>query len=1439
MKPQKPRPLPLSPPEPQSRNTVADRDSAGEKLPPPRYYLNVRLLVTACVILLVIGTAIPLVHFYQQQQTSRSLRVRAETNLADGNPGVAARQLASYLAMAPDDLEARIQLDELNWTLAEKPGQIQRAIKFTEQLLRENDGLEARRWRHVDDLIRYGRPTDAISHIEILRNSAASDFDPAALDLVEGICHDAAGRREDAALAFGRIAMSETEFPNVTLAGHTIERSEVIVRLVQITATELNRREQALALLDKAIERFPGSAGLRVFRAKFHLATGTANESTANDLEAALEQAGDADAVSRVETLLLFGQHLRRSQTSSPDRITRAIEQLRQIADEGTDDYRVYQESAALQKLRGEDEAIDTLRNGIDALPEEPMLVVLLADELLNRGDQSGVRELIESEDSTELPPELNAYIQGRIAYEEEDYETARRNLEHFRASGDMSSGLAGRVWLHLANCHGKLGAPRDQLQAARNAKPYPEVASTAQLSEARALARLGQLDESLRAYHRLPPHIAAPSEIARVELTRVLQQPLGRREWQRFDETIEQAIRETPDAPDVVILRARALVERGRHDEADALLEEACASSPQHLPLWVSRIELQTALGNRDAATGTLGQARMAHGNHVMLVAAEIPLLPADRSADATALVTSIEDRLEEVPREQLGIVVRQLIDVSQQAGRADDMLRWYRMLACEVEPSRGTLLNLLRLAVDHQAAPIASEATSRIRTLEGENSPYAAFAETLTELCTSPDTTATVRQARDAVGKLARQTPHEPAFWIEFGRLNEQTGRTDEAINAYLEAVDRGAANPALLRRLMPLLAKQQRYGEIGLLKDQLARAAGHSPLMGQLLIEATVLSGDGDAAANQLERFGEGGDPLWRGRILMATGRNAEAEKEFRQAVDEQPDREEAWLTLVDFLLVDGQPNQARNVAGDARLSTPEARAQLAQLFGDLETARSIYHEAYRNAPTPQRGLALAELHVRSGRREECIDLLQEMLRSERDIPGKQRLVARRLLAREIARRDLSDFDSALDLIGVNLQEADDKRTERKELARLYGIHPFPEHAAKVEEILNGLSRYGTLDATDLLLLAQALDTLGKSQEADQTWQNLLVRSDLTVAMRKEYIRRSLQQEDATAARPHVTRLRSQVGLDRDVLLYSAWTSCLEEGRLDAVTTLIDDYLNPTGDEADVQRKSVAAGVIAQLVEEFAGNETICGPLTTLANRLYVQVTPVRPAQALSHSLLLTSVNRGRDAIGVLESVRGQVDEIQRLAAAIRVVELTDVPDDILHKTGQWVDELIATRPTAQALMLYEHYLRVTGKFERARELNQQLLEVMPDNVVVLNNQAWLLTILNHPADALPLIERAIDIAGPLPFLLDTSAMARAATGEAAQAIRDLERALAQEESDVIRYHLAVIHLSSGNRDAAAFHFEKITTDLARLRRSLPTNERADFDRVAETL
>lgn len=85
--------------------------------------------------------------------------------------------------------------------------------------------------------------------------------------------------------------------------------------------------------------------------------------------------------------------------------------------------------------------------------------------------------------------------------------------------------------------------------------------------------------------------------------------------------------------------------------------------------------------------------------------------------------------------------------------------------------------------------------------------------------------------------------------------------------------------------------------------------------------------------------------------------------------------------------------------------------------------------------------------------------------------------------------------------------------------------------------------------------------------------------------------------------------------------------------------------------------------------------------------------------------------------------------------------------------------------------------------------------------PDNVVALNNLAWLLR-KNDPAKALEYAERALELAPNAPPVMDTLGMLLLEKGEAKRSLRLLRKASDRApENLTIRYHFALALAQNG--------------------------------------
>jgi Tfp pilus assembly protein PilF len=95
----------------------------------------------------------------------------------------------------------------------------------------------------------------------------------------------------------------------------------------------------------------------------------------------------------------------------------------------------------------------------------------------------------------------------------------------------------------------------------------------------------------------------------------------------------------------------------------------------------------------------------------------------------------------------------------------------------------------------------------------------------------------------------------------------------------------------------------------------------------------------------------------------------------------------------------------------------------------------------------------------------------------------------------------------------------------------------------------------------------------------------------------------------------------------------------------------------------------------------------------------------------------------------------------------------------------------------------------------------------LALEANDLTALNNLSWLLAFQpSKNAEALEMVNRVIKIAGPHPGVLDTRGVIHLTAGRAAQAVQDLEDAVAEAPTASRYFHLAQAHQLAKNRTSA---------------------------------
>jgi cellulose synthase operon protein C len=167
--------------------------------------------------------------------------------------------------------------------------------------------------------------------------------------------------------------------------------------------------------------------------------------------------------------------------------------------------------------------------------------------------------------------------------------------------------------------------------------------------------------------------------------------------------------------------------------------------------------------------------------------------------------------------------------------------------------------------------------------------------------------------------------------------------------------------------------------------------------------------------------------------------------------------------------------------------------------------------------------------------------------------------------------------------------------------------------------------------------------------------------------------------------------------------------------------------------------------------------------------------------------------------------------------------------------------WFKQANLENPTQPIIELQADFYDLQGRYAEAMTLYRQMLKTNRNNLLALNNLAWLLALHQNNTEALELMKKAMDIAGPIPEFLDTRGVIYMTLNKNSEALDDLQAAVKMTASGQAAYtyfHLACAQARTGKFDSARESFQRakaagITVD------TVHPLERQEFQRLASEL
>lgn len=346
------------------------------------------------------------------------------------------------------------------------------------------------------------------------------------------------------------------------------------------------------------------------------------------------------------------------------------------------------------------------------------------------------------------------------------------------------------------------------------------------------------------------------------------------------------------------------------------------------------------------------------------------------------------------------------------------------------------------------------------------------------------------------------------------------------------------------------------------------------------------------------------------------------------------------------------------------------------------------------------------------------------------------------------------------TVLDKVGSNIAL---EKVIVSDLVKLYGIQKKPEKGLSISEEL--VKRHPN-NGQALSMLAFAQIVANKKDLAENTLRQVM----------------QLEKQDVASRLALVQLLAGQADKEKEVLQWLDEAMALDPKNVQAIT-LKTAYLTQLkrypealdlADKADKQFPDLALG------KALKGSVYLAERKFDQALGSYRQAYQKRPNDKLLFVIvdLMNAQNQQKEAIGLL--------------------------DKALQK---------APNNNAVHFKLAEAYQSL-NEVAKAEQHYQAVLAAQPDNVLVLNNLAWLYAQQNNPK-ALELAKKAYDKAPKSAAIVDTYGYVLVKQGKPAEGLAQLEKAagLAPKAND-IQFHLAEAYVANNNKGKAIAILETIT-------------------------
>lgn len=1428
-----------------------------------RRKLNVKFLLVLGAIFLVATGGMALAHHLQYKRLPDALLRQSERAEGDKDWQRANDYLTRYLSFAPRDNEAKSRLVKLIL----QPGypnprqQASRAFQLLQDVLADDSQRHDLRRLFVTLAVDMQRLDDAETQLKLL----PADDETSALW----------GRYYEAKLQVAEAVESYREAMSRN-AGN-VEATARFARLIRsrtwdnLGEQERSRKRQADAAdadraMNELVQANPDSWQARIARWSYRrdytlrqergekwsemqkLVFDGLTREAAQDVVKALELAGN-----ELDVRLAAAEAGQRKGD-----LDEARAQLDQALKIKRKDARLFKAYSALEllvedtktskeeKKQARKAAVNWLRQGARELPMPAQFELQWAHVCLllsgtDPADLDEAAKVISKIPSTNITPAGTDYLQARLLMGRQQWAEAAKLFERCVVHLQGLHEEANQIDLGLGKCYSELNDPKKQYDAfARMAKRNPD-SLVAKLGLANAARAGNNLDEAIRLLGALARAPEVPSFLWADQVRlHILKARLTRQadDWKRVEDTIADAERhKVIDAVEANVFRAECLLANKKDDEARTLLEETRKQHDKRVEPWAAlallaqkRNDFPEALRLLDEAAKVLTKP----ADQVELLLARANHWAGQKGDTAKAELAKLCEGMGKFEPTERTRLLSGLAATCYGSGHFQLAARLWKQLSRQEEYKADLRLRLMLFDLarqendDNEMQAVLKE----VQNLEGADGTFTRHARAMRLIWTvlqskASDRNETLGEAVRLLDQVRLARPQWTPAWVARGEIEMIRRQPEQAATFFKEAFRLGDRSPSFLRVYIEALQKKQdEAGKAelarvmkGLSQEELARADLERAAVG-----VALMSQGADQNIDKVFKTVRGDsrdyrDHLWLGQTLARTGRKLpEAEQALRKAVELNDKEAETWEALVKFLVDQKRKKEVPELLVRAEKSIKAERSLLALAhcharMGDPKKAREFYDKAL--ADRPKDGVVLSDyanflMHQNEPAKAE--ELLVRLTSSDVvKTPDQADSAHGRLAVVLSARGDFASLKAALPHVGLRLTDKGEvvgdtslvqeltpelKRTGALVLA---SCNLWRVRAAAIER-LESLDQAQALKTADRFLLATLYERKNDWTKARSQLNKLVMAPDCRVEQVAHYVRGLLERKELPTATRLLTRLEES----------------LKDKKSPAHETMLAELKARWHEASNEGDKAV------ELLRERAGRKD------------------ADPQEVLLLAASLGRQKRVDEALKLIDQVWKACPPEMAGSTSVGLLRSGKTTEEQRKKVAELLSAAVKEQPkNANLHVQHGDVLDLLGNYQEAEKEYREALALEKDHVVALNNLAWLLALRSSKGDeALELIGKAIDKAGPVAELLDTRGVIFLAQDKAREALSDLQEALKEAPTAMRCFHLAQVQLKldqPGQARAALRQAKELGLDAA----ALHPVEQGQFEKLDKEL